>query len=245
MANQTLKRRPIKYIWREDSGSHCISNTDYQTILNGCISGEATFSVKIDGCRIRLGKDEFGIKQFYSGRQITPYHEWESRQNCYLKRQIELDYSDMKAIERAKGYDILMQRVMQSGVYDSIRPNETFSFECVSRFVFETIQGNEVKVISIPYILPDEIDCVFFPHAKYTEFLSSDPKIRIQSPTLELPSLAVHLTPNMPREAFKTALQSSFESSGWDGIAPASGLAHEGLVVQVGNVVGKIRLSYE
>ena len=244
MANHTLKRRPIKYIWRDDSDSHCISKKDYQTILDGCISGEAKFSVKIDGCRIRLGKDEFGNKLFYSGRQIVPFRESDGL-SPYLKRQIELDYSDTKAIERAKGYDTLMRRVMQSGVYDAIRPTETCSFECVSRFVFETIEGNVVKVISIPYILPDDIDCILVSHSTEQDGVSSDPSIKIVNPSLSLSSLASRLTPNIPREALKTALQSSFESCGWDGIAPASGFAHEGIVVQVGNVVGKIRLSNE
>ena len=94
-------------------------------------------------------------------------------------------------------------------------------------------------------MLPDDIDCFMIPHSSEREFVSSDPSIKIINSLLPLPLLASQLTLNMSREALKTALQSSFELCGWDGIVPVSRFAHEGIVVQVGNVVGKIRLSNE
>lgn len=233
----TLKRKPIKYIWRQDSTSHCISNKDYQTILNGCIDGSAMFSVKIDGCRIRLGKDENGNKLFYTSRQTVPCYE--SDVGHFLKYQSSKNCHDASAMCRAIGYDHLMRFLMNSGIYEVIKPSETFSFECVSRFVFESMNGDDVMIVNIPYTILSHLDCILVPHTGFPSFEADS--LKVIDPTVSL-DVANHVTPNMPREALKTALQSSFERCEWDGIAPAFGHKHEGIVVCVGNVVGKVTL---
>lgn len=234
----TLKRKPIKYIWREGSTSHCISNKDYQTILNGCIDGTAVFSVKIDGCRIRLGKDENGNKLFYTSRQSAPCYE--SDIGHFLKYQSAKNCNDASAMRRANGYDHLMRFLMNSGIYNIIKPFETFSFECVSRFVFESMNGDDVTIVNIPYTIPSHFDCILVPHSGFPLFGAGS--LKVIDPTTSF-DVSQFVTSNMPREALKTALQSSFEQCGWDGIVPAFGRQHEGIIVMVGDVVGKIALS--
>jgi hypothetical protein len=234
----TLKRKPIKYIWREDSTSHCLSNKDYQIILNGCIDGSAIFSVKIDGCRIRLGKDENGNKLFYTSRHTEPCYE--SDVGYFLKYQSAKNCHDASSMCRAMGYDHLMRFLVNSGIYNVIKLSETFSFECVSRFVFESMNGDDVTIVNVPYTIPNHFECILVPHSRFPSFESDS--LKVIDPTLSL-DVANHVTSNMPREALKTALQSSFERCEWDGIVPAPGFKHEGIVVTVSDVVGKIALS--
>jgi len=234
----TLKRKPIKYIWRHDSTSHCLSNKDYQTILNGCIDGSAIFSVKIDGCRIRLGKDENGNKLFYTSRHTEPCYESDVR--YFLKYQSAKNRNDDNGMRRAKGYDDLMRFLMNSGIFNVIKPSETFSFECVSRFVFDSMNGDDVTIVNVPYAIPSHLDCILVPHSGFPSFEADS--LKVIDPTVSL-DVSQYMTPNMPREALKIALQSSFDRCEWDGIVPAPGFKHEGIIVRVGDVVGKVALS--
>ncbi len=211
-----MKRKPIKYLFKSDSQTHVLSERQRLKVLAAITNHTANYFLKIDGKRLtlQLVNDIPTIFTSKSAIAITP-------------DGLHLLGDDIRSIQ----YKNLCSELFK---HSSLFTSKATAIECISPLYCESFGNNSIKVVNVEYNWNSDCKLKLFSHTLDSNSLFYSTR---------LPDLFDLTAPaKMPPEAIKTRIVEAFNAVGYGGISVCNGSKHEGIIVQVEEILCKIKL---